>query len=747
MHLKYSHIFTFLILFHSLNELQATHIIGGEMYYECLGFGKNGTDTSSRRYLITIKLYRDCYSSGAQFDNPLGFTIFREQGQTWVNTKSGPNPEYRVNLTQPVETIDPPTYPCLNLPPNVCGEAGTYTLEVELPIINSRYLVVWQRCCRNPSITNIVDPEATGATYYIEIHPEAQRTCNSSPRFINFPPTVLCVNTPFKFDHSAFDKEGDLIVYEFCEPLEGGSRMNVTPTPESKPPYTPVNYRVPYTALFPMGGNPLVTINTLNGIISGKPDVIGQFVVGVCAYEYRNGVLLSVLKRDFQFNVASCEGVVEARLVGASQLTPDQFSITVCGTQEYQLLNASIDQRYINDVLWTYENGGAIDTFRGWAPYIKFKEGGLHTGRFILNPGTNCGDTGYFSINVIPDFAAQFDAVYDSCHAGPVQFLDKSISKYSTPTDWLWSAGDGITANTQNPSIKYLRPGTYPVLLTVKDNYGCESKTFKTINWYPSPEVVIFSPNKTEGCIPLDIEFKNISFPTDNTYKFVWKFSDGKVDTGFLVTHRFDTAGSYGLKLEVTSPLGCYNENSFFDIITASNPPVAEWTIDKTVVNSNTPFVNVTDETKGTIGRTWIIDNKEYFFDKNVQVELKDTGFHSIRLIATDRFLCTDTLDAQVFVFKEFSLFMPNAFTPNGDGKNDTYGPVGQFDAIQYFNMRIFDRWGSLLFETKSPKDAWNGRQNNTGVEIPPGVYLCELKYKALSKDAVEERSYFTLIR
>ena len=96
---------------------------------------------------------------------------------------------------------------------------------MELPIINENYVIVWQRCCRNITITNIQNPGETGATYSIEIHPDAQRTCNSSPRFINFPPSVLCANAPFKFDHSAIDKEGDLLIYEFCEPSKGGGLM------------------------------------------------------------------------------------------------------------------------------------------------------------------------------------------------------------------------------------------------------------------------------------------------------------------------------------------------------------------------------------------------------------------------------------------------------------------------------------------------------------------------------------------
>jgi len=733
----------------------AAHIIGGEMYYECLGYGNNGTDTTKRRYLITIKLYRDCYSSGAGFDDPVGFTIFRQQGNNWVNTRNGngANTEYRVNIKHPIENIEPPNYPCLLLPPNVCGESGTYQMEVELPIITQKYLVVWQRCCRNNTITNIVNPESTGATFYIEIHPEAQRTCNNSPRFINFPPTVLCVNEPFAFDHSAFDKEGDLLVYEFCEPLTGGGRggsnncQSVIPTPDCPPPYTPVQYRIPYTALFPLGGNPQVTINTINGIITGTPDVIGQFVVGVCVYEYRNGVLLSVLRRDFQFNVASCEGAVEARLGGASQLTPDQFNITVCGTLDYQMKNTSVDTRFISDVLWTYENGGVVDSFYGWEPRIRFKEGGMHAGRFILNPGTNCGDTAYFRINLIPDLSADFQAIYDSCHAGPVQFTDLSRSTYSVPSQWAWGAGDGITSNIQNPNIQYLRPGLYPVLLTVKDNFGCESKFFKDIKWFPSPEVVIFAPSKSEGCIPLSVEFKNISFPTDSNYQFIWKFSDGLVDTGYTVNRSFDSTGSFGLTLEVTSPLGCYNENSFANVIQTFNPPTAKWTIDKVKVNLNDPVVLIEDLSQSTIGRTWTIDGHEHYFDQSLRYELKDTGYHTLQLVVADRFLCTDTLYTQLFAFKNFSLFMPNAFTPNGDGKNETYGPVGQFGSMQHYSMQIFDRWGSMLFSSQNPEQGWNGTDSGSQKELPPGVYVCKLKYKALDREPVETSYLFSLIR
>ncbi|MBK8484537.1 MAG: gliding motility-associated C-terminal domain-containing protein [Saprospiraceae bacterium] len=757
MGFKLHHVLLFLACIFSYSAL-ATHIIGGELYYECLGYGNNGLDTTKRKYLITIKLYRDC-GAPTPFDANLGFTIYRQNGNQYVNTKTGngSNAEYRIPFTIPVENIDPPVYPCLQLPPNICGEAGTYEMIVELPIINQNYLIVWQRCCRNGTITNIVDPGATGATYSMEIHPEAQRTCNSSPRFINFPPIVLCVNAPFKFDHSALDKEGDLLIYEFCEPLKGGGQgngggpnancNNPTPTPDCLPPYSPVAYRFPYTALFPLGGNPPVTINSLNGIITGKPDVIGQFVVSVCVYEYRNGILLSVLKRDFQFNVASCEGNIEARLVGASKLTPDHFEITVCGTNEYQILNASVDFKFINEIMWTYENGGAIDTFFGWAPYIKFKEGGVHNGQFIINPGTNCGDTGYFKINVIPDLKSQFTVVYDSCKAGPVQFTDHSSSAYSNISSWSWSLGDGITSFSQNPNVNYIHPGTYPVLLTIKDNFGCVNTVFNELKWYPAPDVIVFRPNVSEGCVPLNVEFKNVSFPTDNSYRFLWKFSDGAIDSGFTIDHTFTDTGVFDLKLEVTSPLGCYNEGTFNNVIYVYNPPIADWEIDKSIVNIKDPIVQLKDLSAGTIGRTWIIDGKQYFFNSALQYEFNDTGMHHIQMIVTDRFLCTDTLEADITVYRDFSLFMPNAFTPNGDGKNDVFVAKGQIHSLEKFQLQIFDRWGGRIFSSSDPDIGWNGKFQNSDKDAPPGIYVYDLYYKVVRKEAFHERNMLSLIK
>ncbi|HJW29163.1 MAG TPA: hypothetical protein VJ508_07905, partial [Saprospiraceae bacterium] len=280
-------------------ELKAKHIVGGEIYYECLG---PGSLPDTRNYKLTMKIYRDCASDGANFDNPARIGVYSYINGVYAFVKV-----LNVNHGS-VTDVESIADPCLILPPNVCVEETSYIINLNnTPIIAGSYIVSWQRCCRNNSITNIIAPNNTGATYMIEITQDAQNTCNDGPRFNSFPPIGICTNEALNFDHSASDPEGDQIVYEFCAPLRGGGPLGVdnpnqtndcdgiTPDPRNcLPPYDDVTFNAPnYSAASPLGIGSSITINPVTGLITGTPKLTGQFVVGVCVKEFRNGVLMS----------------------------------------------------------------------------------------------------------------------------------------------------------------------------------------------------------------------------------------------------------------------------------------------------------------------------------------------------------------------------------------------------------------------------------------------------------------------
>ena len=187
-----------------------------------------------------------------------------------------------------------------------CVERGVYKFTETLPNSPESYVITYSRCCRNNTILNIFNPESTGATYTIELTPFAQQTCNNSPTFNFFPEIVICSGEPLISDASATDLEGDQLQYSFCSPFLGGGLAGsngsgsafalngVAPNPDAAPPYNDVRYVVPtFSAQFPLGGEPRVSIDPNTGLITGTPLVNGQFVVGVCVEEFRNGVLLS----------------------------------------------------------------------------------------------------------------------------------------------------------------------------------------------------------------------------------------------------------------------------------------------------------------------------------------------------------------------------------------------------------------------------------------------------------------------
>ena len=328
---------------------------------------------------------------------------------------------------------------------------------LDLPVSTTdSYHISYQRCCRNVTVNNLRRPQDQGSTYTVEITPLAQELGNSSPKFNNFPPTVVCKDEPLVFDHSATDPDGDQLVYEFCSPLAGGGNRGTTqatadqyytcqgarPNPACPPPYQDVTFLAPnYSPTTPLGTSPetlgpALTINPNTGIITGMPPNQGQFVVGICVSEFRDGVLLSQEYRDFQFNVASCDPTVVADIKEDRIIDDQEFLVNSCGEYSIKFENESFQEKFIDEWEWTFNINGQDQKFKDWSPTVTFPGVGEYNGTLILNPGTDCGDTASIYVNVFPDITADFSFEYDTCVAGPVEFTDLSFTGGDRLTGW-----------------------------------------------------------------------------------------------------------------------------------------------------------------------------------------------------------------------------------------------------------------------------------------------------------------------
>jgi gliding motility-associated-like protein len=462
MRLTYLSIPVFLLLMYGLPlSLHATHIVGGEMNYTCLG---------NDEYEITLTIFRDCFNGNPQawFDDPASIGIFNSNNELLQ--------DIRIDLMGN-DTLNPVlTSECLVVPPDVCVHTTTYRVVVELPPIPGGYQLAYQRCCRNQTIVNIVDPLDTGATYGVTISEKALEECNSSPKFKDWPPIYICVNEPIVFDQSAIDQDGDSIVYRLCTPLTGATPDFPQPQPPNNPPYDEITWVAPTYGVDNMlngspGGAPL-QINSQTGLLTGLPNTIGQFVVGICAEEYRNGELISTTRRDFQYNVGLCGQTVAA--FAAPELQ--------CGS-----LSVSFDNQSDNaeSFLWQFNdpgNPGATSSFSD--PVFTFSDTGSYTILLIANPGTICADTAFQEVRLQPEsLFPDFDFTFGECDETlEVQFTDLSTDTISDIISWNWEVMPGdFSSSESSPAFSFTESGSYQVQLTVTSASGCEASVVKTV--------------------------------------------------------------------------------------------------------------------------------------------------------------------------------------------------------------------------------------------------------------------------
>ena len=745
--------FMFAICFFFLdNPLLARHIIGGEITYECLG---DGSTANSRRYRVIMSLYRDCAGGGADFDPIANFGVYRWDSTryTYFSTVT----ENRGEITR----VLPEDNPCLIIPPNICVERTQYELVIDLPLFDGSYIISYSRCCRNNTITNIIDAPNSGATYFVEITDIAQINYNNSPVFNDFPPIAICLNLDFEFDHSATDAEGDQIVYSFCAPKYGGGPFGtnenpgdanacngVTPSPDRcLPPFSDVRFLPPFTINEPISGSTPFTIDKNTGIITGVPDAFGQFVVGVCVTEFKDGKMMSEVRRDFQFNISQCEETVFAAVVSDTATNGEQV-INACGSLTVDFINESYQEQYIQNYQWQFNINGNLESYNTRDATINFPSLGTYLGKMTINRGFDCADSLFLKVNVLPDIRADFEFDYDTCTASPVIFTDRSESDADGGVvAWNWNFEPGEGSTTRNPQYFFQTPGVKQVALTAVDMNNCRETIIKDINYFPVPSILVIEPSTFRGCAPADIFFNNLSTPIDETYMIDWDFGDGGTSMDISPSHIYTETGSYSVGVDLVSPIGCRTSAFFKDWIIVRPGPEAGFTYNPDEPSNQNPAVSFNDQSQNAIKWFWIFGDGNFSQERSPFHTFQDTGVHEVKQIVVHESGCTDTVIALIDVRPIVSYFLPNAFTPNNDAVNDLYFGKGDITWMKDFNFSIWNRWGQKIFETEDPSQGWNGSMNNVGAQVQAGVYVALVRFTDPRGEGHEIKGFATVVR
>lgn len=528
----------------SATKLFGSHIVGGDIYYDYLG---------NNNYRFYITLYRDCLSTGAAYDDPLSLGIY---------TQGNSSPYLTLSVPFPGSVILPVVFnnPCVTPPTNICVEKAVYTVIVNLPPIPGGYTVTYQRCCRGPNITNLIQPDDTGITLSAHVPgSETGASNNSSPRFTNYPPLLLCNNDDLIFDHSATDPDGDQLVYSLITPLDGASSAAPAPVPPPGPPYFTVNWATSFSAANPLGPGATISIDPNTGILTASPQMLGLFVVGIRVQEYRNGVLIGETIRDFLFRVFNCDITMQAILPTQEQLSS---FVSYC-----QGLTVAFENNSYGGTNYAWDFGvtnSTSDVSTLFEPTFTYPASGTYDAMLVVNPGWPCTDTAYMTVTVNNLLNVSYTATDSICILNNlVDFFGVTDGPPNTAFEWNFGpTASVLTAASQNVNnINFDNSGYTPVSLTA--TFGdCETTYEDSIYIFPEPTAAIELPVNFE-CNGLTIPFGNNSIGTLNQ---LWDFGVGGTlaDTSnlFEPSFTFPAGGTYTVTLIGGSTSGCFDTTS-----------------------------------------------------------------------------------------------------------------------------------------------------------------------------------------
>ena len=333
------------------------------------------------------------------------------------------------------------------------------------------------------------------------------------------------------------------------------------------------------------------------------------------------------------------------------------------------------------------------------------------------------------------------------CQDYPSSFQSTSVIPLGLVDQWHWEFGDGSTSDVENPQYSYTDPGVFPISLHIISNKGCEDSTSGSIKIPETPNVD-FSVDPNAGCTPLTVTLRNNSvlYTGDMTYN--WFVNNQQVSSASnpTVTLVNDTLEPkyFDVRLQAKSELGCTRSAKLENVITVYSAPKAKFDFELEDFSMFSPSVAFKNKSEQSIRWKWNFGNDATSTDFSPSYYYENHGKYNVKLKSWNAYDCSDTITHLLVLDPVTMLYVPSAFTPNGDGDNDTWGVKGHNEG-NVFHIKVWDRWGHLVFESDDMDFAWDGIMNN-GKLAPIGVYAYHIVYRSSEKEPRELTGQFSVV-
>lgn len=776
------------------NKSYSEHIAGGDIDVQWV----SGND-----YKVTLKLFRDCASGGAGFDNPITITVYDNVADTVVQT-------FSMNLLSitPIVLGDS----CYSPPSSICLEEGLYQTIVTFANNPNGYYLAWERCCRSPVIDNIQINQ--GMVFYVQVPDPVIN--NSTPQFGPYPSTgYMCVNTTSVIDFGVTELDGDSLVFSLIAPLVGSlsSMWFSAPNSANPKPYPTILWQPPYNLSDIVGGTPVISIDSQTGIITASPTTTGLYTFAVMIEEYRSGLKISETVRDINYFSLLCtlDPAPDITVVDSintyvdDAICFDMYVSAANGTDTVYLevfssdfdlggtyIEPSVlgsDLYYLNfqdnDTLWiphldsignnAYQGIGFVPARYCWASECTDLDSLYHLDLQAYST-SGCSKSDMTNKQVV------VNVIHD---AAPAIFLGVSDSVNVTIGDQICFdifvsdtiANDTIAVIPTSDKFdlwgNYLLPDTLNGLYYYTDFFGNDTIWMEYYN--------------------VNISANQISAVDTVPLRYCWVPECEALDTTFIVHLEALTTGC-GLSdtaskdliidveyspppftLDVPSIIEVnYGENICFDIMAQDQSMTGlTLTVKPTTASFNytdvyVPPKNIASNSYYTnfMGNdTLWVNNYSYNESEGIVSAIGEVPLRYCWTPSCDEVLekeydlsyessiisClvhTISQDIKVVVdVPALSVEYPNVFSPNGDGYNDVFTLITENNpCFNSLTATIFNRWGKKVFESSGTFFEWDGK-NKEGSNCSEGVYFLILSgsYNGYVKNSNGEKEIISI--
>jgi gliding motility-associated-like protein len=413
--------------------------------------------------------------------------------------------------------------------------------------------------------------------------------------------------------------------------------------------------------------------------------------------------------------------------------------LDTCYDKPIQFIDSSIyamDSFYntIQLAKWYWSFGDGETSNLRFPAAHQFPKPGEYTVKFTVSNSAGCTfDTLVHIVHLGSIPTVDFDIEGPACVNSPLFFKDESISQVGEPTAFTWTFPGGLTSIYRNPTTTLSTSGSSVISLRVRTFYGCEAEKTKAIEIGEKPNVDF---NYTKDCQGI-VSFVPTELNNAKIIQWHWLFGDGSASISMQPIHNYKETKFAVASLIVQSNTGCVSDTVSKNIFLNRVYPFAG--------NDTVLAIGESLQLHATGGDHYQWDPPTGLSNPDIAdpvVQINHAQLYIVHISNNDGCVASDSI--MIKVYKGPEIYLPSGFTPNHDGRNDSFKPIGPgIQSLEYF--RIYNRSGNLLFETKNLNIGWDGSFD--GRVQPAGTYVWMLTAVDLHGTKIFRKGTVVLVR